>query len=256
MKVSALASGSSGNCFYVENNRSGVLIDAGISAKKISERLRAIKSNPSKIKGIFITHEHIDHVRGADVFARKFNIPIFATLGTIKNSFLCSDKSLINVIKNNETSKISGIEVEAFPKSHSAADPISYFITADKKVSIITDLGYICKETINRISESDFLFLESNHDVNMLENGPYPEFLKSWIKSDKGHLSNKQAGLGVLEHAKPKIKEIVLSHLSETNNNPQKALSTFNKILKERKGNSIKLHLSRKDAPTSLFKVR
>ncbi|MBI2632652.1 MBL fold metallo-hydrolase [Candidatus Pacearchaeota archaeon] len=255
MKVSALASGSSGNCFYIENDKSSVLIDAGISSKRILERLSHIKRSPSNINGIFITHEHIDHIRGADVFARKFKIPIFATANTIKNSFLCSDESLLHKIKNNETVKIKNLNVKAFPKSHSASDPVSYTVTENKNVSIMTDLGYLCKESISNISISDFIFLESNHDIRMLENGPYPEHLKKWIKSNEGHLSNKQAALGILEHAKDKLKQVILSHLSETNNTPQKALSTFNVLLKERKNFQPKIFVSLRDAATPLFNI-
>lgn len=255
MKVSALASGSSGNCFYIENDKSAILVDAGISCKKIIGSLSLIKRSPLKIKGIFITHEHSDHVKGADVFARKFSIPIFATAKTIKNSFLCSNESLLHKIKNNETIKIKNLNVKAFPKSHSASDPVSFTILNNKLVSVMTDLGYLCKESISNISSSDFIFLESNHDINMLENGPYPEFLKSWIKSDEGHLSNKQAALGILEHAKDKLKHVVLSHLSETNNTPLRALSTFSSLLKERSSFQNKISLSLQNQPTPLFKV-
>lgn len=255
MKVSALASGSSGNCFYIEHEKSAILIDAGISTKRIIERLISIKKYPSNIKAIFITHEHIDHVRGADVFARKFNIPIFATSKTIKNCFLCSDSQLINTIKNNETIKINNLEIKAFPKSHSAEDPVSYTISTNKSVAVMTDLGYLCEEAIAHISAADFIFLESNHDTKMLEHGPYPEHLKRWIKSNEGHLSNKQAALGILEHANQKLKHVVLSHISEINNTPQKALSTFNSLLKERKNFQDKISLSLGNQATSLFKV-
>ena len=111
MKVAALSSGSAGNCFYIEKGESAILIDAGINAKRINESLSKIKLNAKKIKGIFITHEHIDHVRGADVFARQLKIPIFATKGTINNSFLCSDESLLNQIKNNEIIKMAGLQI-------------------------------------------------------------------------------------------------------------------------------------------------
>ncbi len=255
MKVSALASGSSGNCFYIEHKKSAIIVDVGISAKKIIERLASIKRVPSNIKAIFITHEHIDHVRGTDVFARQFNIPIYATKKTIKNSFLCKEDSLIQPIKNNETVKINNLEIKAFPKSHSAADPVSYMISTNKKVSIITDLGYLCKEANAHISSSHFIFLESNHDTKMLENGPYPEHLKSWIKSDEGHLSNKQAALGILEHANQKLRHVVLSHLSEINNTPKKAFSTFNALLRERKNFPAEISLSLKDYATPIFKV-
>jgi phosphoribosyl 1,2-cyclic phosphodiesterase len=253
MEICALASGSSGNCFYV-GEKNGVLVDAGISAKQIVERLSIIRKNPEDIKGIFITHEHSDHIKGADVFARKFNVPIFVTKKTFENCFLCSDDDLINFIKNDETVPISGIEVEAFSKSHKCSDPVSFNIHNGKQVSIITDVGYGCKNVIKSVSESDFLCVESNYDEEMLENGPYPYFLKKWIKSDIGHFSNVQSSLCVLENAGTNLKNIVLSHLSENNNTPDFALKSFN-ILKERKDLHSRISVSQREIPTKLFKI-
>lgn len=255
MRLSALSSGSSGNCFYVESNENAILIDAGISAKQIVERLSLINRNPEKIKGIFVTHEHSDHIKGIDVFARQFQIPIFANKKTAESCFLCSDDSLIQKIKNTEIIKISNLEIQSFSKFHKASDPISFSITNDKKISIITDAGFACKNIIENISDSDFLCLESNHDVKMLESGPYPFFLKQWIKSNIGHLSNTQAGLLVLEHASPKLKKIILSHLSQTNNTPKLALQTFNSLIKERLDIFPEVHISSRENPTELFKI-
>jgi len=140
MKFSALASGSSGNCFYIENKNSGILIDAGISSKQIIERLGLLNTNPERIKGIFITHEHSDHTRGADVFARRFNIPVFATHKTAEKCFLAEEN--LNIIKNNEAVNIAGMRIEAFSKSHKAEDPVSYNIINGRKISIMTDMGY------------------------------------------------------------------------------------------------------------------
>ena len=256
MRAAALSSGSSGNCFYVEKDNSAILVDAGISAKKINERLEILKLNPEKIKALFITHEHIDHVRGADVFARQLNIPIFATKGTIKNSFLCSNAKLINQIKKDEMIKISGLQIESFSKSHSASEPTSYSISdSNKTVSVITDLGYVCENVNNAISKSNFLFLESNHDLEMLEKGPYPYFLKNWIKGNGGHLSNDQAALAVLEYANPRLKNVILSHISKVNNAPKTALKTFNSLLKERKDFKANVSASLDEFPTELLKV-
>jgi len=254
MELSVLASGSSGNCFYINNNNSGILIDAGISTKQIIQRLALIKKDPQKIKAIFITHEHSDHIKGADVFARKFNVPIFATKKTIENGFLCSKSDLINPIKNNETINLNGVEVEAFSKFHKAADPVSYNIYNGKKISIITDLGCICKNVIKNVSDSDFLCLESNYDEEMLNSGHYPYFLKKWIKSDIGHLSNNQASACILEHASQCLKHVMLSHLSKNNNTPALALKSFN-ILKQRKDFSLKISVSQRENPTALFKI-
>jgi len=254
MEFSALASGSSGNCFYVENKGNGVLVDAGISAKQIIERLFVLGKSPENVKAIFITHEHSDHIKGADVFSRKFNVPIFATRKTSENCFLCSDSDRINLIKNNESVEICGIRVEAFSKSHKASDPVSYNLYNGKKISIITDVGYACENVIANVTDSDALFLESNHDIDMLDNGPYPYFLKKWIRSDEGHLSNKQASLCVLENANSRLKYLVLSHLSQNNNTPLAALESFN-ILRERKNLCPRIFVSGREAPNSLMRI-
>jgi phosphoribosyl 1,2-cyclic phosphodiesterase len=255
MELSALASGSSGNCFYVENNGDAVLIDAGISAKQIVERLDKLRKSAENVRGIFITHEHGDHVRGADVFSRQFKVPIFATKKTAKNCFLCSDEKMIHFIKNNETVSLGGMKIEAFSKPHSGEDPVSYNIFNGKKISVITDIGYASQNVIDNVADSDFLCLESNHDEMMLETGPYPYFLKKWIKGNEGHLSNLQAALCVLEHANNKLRHIVLSHLSQTNNKPELALETFNFLLKERKDISSKVSVSERFNATPLFRV-
>lgn len=257
MEVCALASGSSGNCFYIGNEKksAGILIDAGISAKQISQRLNFIGKKPQSIRGIFITHEHADHIRGADVFARQFNVPIFATKKTSQNSILCNDENLIKVIKNNETVKLIGLDIEAFSKVHKAADPVSYTAIDKKRVSVITDLGHCCKNVTDQVSHSNLLFLESNHDVNMLEAGPYPYFLKKWVKGDNGHLSNNQASLCVLEHATRKLKHVFLSHLSSTNNTPKIALHTLNSIIRERKDLFPKIAVSSREQPTELIRI-
>lgn len=255
VKCTALASGSSGNCFYIEQGNDAVLIDAGMNAKNIFDKIEKSNINLKKIKGIFITHEHIDHVRGADVFARKMDIPVFATKGTIKNCNLCSDEKLINLINNDATIKIGKLKIKAFVKSHAAKEPISYSVIGDKRVSVITDLGYICDNVLSQIAKADFLFLESNHDLKMLEEGPYPYFLKKWIKGKDGHLSNMQAGLGVLEYASSRLQHVVLSHISKENNTPEKAMQTFKDLLKERSDLNVNVSVSLENAPTQIFSI-
>ena len=254
MKISALASGSSGNCFYVNNDDSAVLVDAGISCKRIVNRLGSLGENPNHIKGIFVTHEHTDHIRGVDVLARQFQIPIFATKGVIKNSFLCSQEDLINEIKNDEVIKLAGMEIQTFSKFHDSAEPVSFAIRNGKMISILTDIGKVCQNVIDCVNESDFLIMEANHDLRMLENGPYPYFVKSRIKSDVGHLSNLNSALCVLEHAQPKLKNIVLAHLSEINNTPGLALNTFELLMRERLDLHPRISVSTRN-PTGLFSV-
>ena len=258
MEVCALASGSSGNCFFVGNKKSGLLVDAGISCKRIVESLGRIGRKPEDITGIFITHEHTDHIRGADVFSRNFDVPIFVNEKTAESRFLCSNEEAIRFFSSGEILKLNGFEITPILKFHKAAEPVFFSIyekTSKKTVSVITDAGHCCKNINETIRESNFVFLESNHDPKMLDDGPYPWHIKKWIKSDIGHLSNTQAGLGVLEHAQPKLKNLVLSHISRTNNIPELALKTFKKLLKERKDLSPEMTLSYQDRPTELFRV-
>jgi len=255
MKISALASGSSGNCFYINNGNSSILVDCGISCKQVLEKLASLRQNPKNIKGVFVTHEHTDHIRGVDVLARELGVPVYATSGTCKNGFLCSQEELINVIKNDETLKIGGMEVETFSKPHDASDPISLRIRNGETLSIITDVGYASKEVCESVSDSDFLILESNHDIQMLENGPYPAFLKKRILGDRGHLSNLNSGLCVLEHGTRKLRNIVLAHLSAVNNTSSLALSNFKNLMKERKDMKPRIFISERETATPIFNM-
>ena len=255
MKISALASGSSGNCFYIREGDSAILVDAGISCSQVLEKLSSLRQSPNLIKGIFVSHEHTDHVRGVDVLARELQVPVFATKGTCKNGFLCSDDNLIQEIKPDETIKLGEMEISAFSKSHDASEPVSFQIKNGKIISIITDIGYACKNVCESVQDSDFLVIESNHDISMLENGPYPMFLKKRILSNMGHLSNLHAGLCVLEHGKKRLKNLMLAHLSQINNTPQLALSCFRNIIKERIDLKPRILLSERDNPTELFKA-
>lgn len=258
MRVSALASGSSGNCFYVENSEKNksILIDAGITCKQIEERLANINRSPKMIKAVFLTHEHSDHVKGVDVFARKFNVPIFATRKMINEAFLCSDKSLLNDIKNNESMKIIGLRITAFPKSHKALDPVSFSInSSDKHLSIITDAGYPCENIITNVENSNFLCIESNYDEKMLEESRYPWHVKRWIGSNEGHMSNLQSASCVLEHSKSKLKNLMLCHISQNNNTPEKALETYDYMMKQRSDIRPKITVSLRSCVTSLMKV-
>ena len=259
MKISALASGSSGNCFYVESEKKGeaILIDCGISCKQVEERLSLLKKDPKKIKGIFVTHEHTDHIRGIDVFARKFNVPIFAPKKMIENKFICSNKPLLNNIKNDSTNKIADLEIMAFPKSHKSLDPVSYSVLDKngKKLSVITDAGYACKNIIDNVSESNFLAIESNYDEKMLDDGSYPWPTKQWIKSDIGHLSNIQSAACVLEHATKKLKTVLLCHISQHNNTPEKALETSLYFIKQRSDIKPQINISTRQFATPLFKL-
>lgn len=255
MRFAALSSGSCGNCFYVGEKNQAVLIDAGISCRQIFSRLADLKENPRKIKGIFVSHEHIDHIRGIDVLARILKVPVFATSGTLNSEFICSREDLLNEIKEDETIKLGGMEISAFPKSHDASQPVSFQIKNGKTISVITDIGYACKNVQEAVHDSDFLVMESNHDIQMLEKGPYPSFLKRRILGDKGHMSNLHSSLCVLEHGSRKLKNLMLAHLSAVNNTPELALSCFRNLLKERRDLKPQLLLSKRNISSGLINV-
>jgi len=258
MRTFSLTSGSSGNSFYIENEKTkeAVLIDLGISCKRTVKLLEFKSINPENVKGIFLTHEHSDHTKGVDVFARAFGIPVFLTKGTFQETFVCSDEHLINIIKNNESVKIAGLEVKTFAKPHDCKDPVSYSVSRDKKtISVITDIGHASKNVCEAVSDSDFLFMEANHDIDMLKHGPYPIFLKKRIMGDEGHLSNFQSSICLLEHSKSKLKNLVLSHLSEINNTPALALKTIHSLIKERKDLKPKISVSERYYPSEVFRV-
>lgn len=254
MRACALASGSSGNCFYIENETGAVLIDVGISARRVVDAMTLLNLDPGKIKAIFLTHEHSDHISGVDVLARKLNVPIFGTKGTLKSGFICSHHELIKPIKNNQHITLGSLTIETFSKSHKAAEPVSYSIRSEHNtIAVITDAGYACENINHVIARSDILFLESNHDVAMVQSGPYPYFLKQWVTGDSGHLSNTQAARAVLENGNKRLKNVILSHISKTNNTPEIALQTFQAILKERTDFSPHVSVSLAHTPTSLF---
>lgn len=255
MRFAALSSGSSGNCFYIAEKNQAILVDAGISCKQILSRLTGLGENPLNIKAIFVTHEHIDHIRGIEVLSKNLNIPVYATSGTINSQTICSNENLLCEISENETIKIAGMEITSFPKSHDAEMPVSYKIQKNKIISVITDIGYACKNVISSIKESDAIILESNHDVDMLQNGSYPYFLKKRILSEKGHISNHDSSIAVRNNSSEKLKNIILAHLSEKNNTQDLALTSFKEKLSERKELTPKIIVSNKFYTTPIIKI-
>jgi phosphoribosyl 1,2-cyclic phosphodiesterase len=232
----ALASGSSGNCFFYEANNQSFLIDAGISAKQICERLSYKGKNILNIEGIFITHEHVDHIQGLKVLSKRYEIPIYITQGTYNNCPTVGINSDIHIIRPDKEIDVGGIAVLPFKKSHDAAEPVSFSFTwHGKTISFITDLGIADERAKEQVGKSDALFLEANYDPDMLHNGRYPYPVKARIQGTNGHLSNYDASLLALEHAQVRLKYLMLSHLSQNNNTSIMALQTFKEMLKERK---------------------
>jgi phosphoribosyl 1,2-cyclic phosphodiesterase len=218
----SLNSGSNGNCYYIGNSHEAVLIDAGISCRETERRMSRLGLSIRKVKAIFISHEHTDHIRGVEVISRKYRIPVFITGMTYDNSRLKLDPLLINGFNANETVQIGNLRVNPVRKQHDAAEPHSFTVYGNGiTVGVFTDIGTACEHVVHHFGQCHAAFLEANFDDEMLEKGRYPLFLKRRIRSDEGHLSNDQA-LDLFINHRPQFMELlVLSHLSAHNNHPQ-----------------------------------
>lgn len=244
MRFCSLASGSSGNCLYVETDRTRVLVDAGFSGKQIEQMLGKIGVDPKTLNYIFVTHEHLDHVKGVGVMARRYRIPVVANYGTWQGMKRCIGalpRDLMMVFESGTDFSVRDLDVHALPIFHDARDAVGYiFYHKEKKLSIVTDTGYVSEDMTEKIRHSDLLFLESNHDPVMLENGPYPLHLKQRIRSTKGHLSNEDSGHVLAKALKGQKETVLLGHLSHENNVPLLAMDTVTRILSDYGMNSEK----------------
>lgn len=224
MDFCSIASGSSGNCIYVGSDQSAVLIDAGISCKRITEGLKGIGRALTDIRGILITHEHSDHISGLGVLSRKAHIPIYGTAATIRQIRRYSplgtvEPDLFWTIEPDRPFDVGDLRVDPFHISHDAADPVAYRIEqGGKAAAVATDMGCYDDYTVRHLKDLDVALVESNHDVNMLEVGPYPYPLKCRIMSEKGHLSNEAAGHLLCDILSPRMQTVYLGHLSQNNN--------------------------------------
>jgi phosphoribosyl 1,2-cyclic phosphodiesterase len=220
--IISLNSGSNGNCYYVGNEDEAVLIDAGLSCRETETRMMRSGLSMNKIKAVFISHEHYDHTRGVPVISRKYRIPVYFSPVTHQNSRLHMDQSMIRHFSSNVPIEIGGLSVNAFPKLHDASEPHSFTVTGNGiTIGILTDIGSVCEQVVTNFSQCHAAFLEANYDEEMLENGRYPVFLKNRIRSDHGHLSNDQSLDLFTKHKAPFMSHLLLSHLSQDNNNPR-----------------------------------
>lgn len=232
MKLCSIASGSSGNCIYAGSGHTNLLVDAGISAKKIEYGLKRIDINPDTIQGILITHEHIDHVAGIGVMARRYNIPIYATYETAAE--ICKMKTLGEIphelfryVEPDKPFTINDIFIEPFSISHDAVNPVCYTLKAEgEKIGIATDLGKYDEYILSKLKDSNILMIEANHDINMLLVGRYPYYLKQRILGDKGHLSNDTSADLISKLITKNKQHIILAHLSKENNYEELAYET------------------------------
>ena len=251
----SLYSGSSGNSLFVESENTKLLVDAGVSSKKIEEALANLEIDPTSIDGILMTHEHSDHVQGLGTFAKKFNLPVFVNEKTLdampKQKEKISEKN-IKLFNINEKFEIGDLKVKPFSIPHDAANPCGFNIFKDdKKISIATDIGHMTNGILKNLEDSIFIMLESNYDPEVLKYSKYPYQLKTRIAGPDGHLSNELAGKTISYLLNSGLKQAVLGHLSKQSNFPELAYKTvIDEIMCTKYDeNSLKLSVASRDIP-------
>lgn len=259
LHFSVLASGSTGNAFYIGTDKAKLLVDAGFSGKQMEQLMDTVNLNPKELDGLLVTHEHSDHVKGLGILARRYKLPIYANKKTWE-----AMEGLIGAIPTEQKfifdagtiKTFADIDVESFGVSHDAAEPMFYcFHSAGKKVTIVTDLGYVSDRIKGTIRNSDVFIFEANHDVEMLRMGPYPWNVKRRILSDVGHVCNEDAGLALSDCIGDKTKRIYLAHLSKDNNIKDLARMTVSQTLTEKGfavGEDFKIYDTDPKVPTKL----
>lgn len=220
--ITSLNSGSNGNCYYIGNERDAVLIDAGISCRETERRMQRLGLSMKKVRAIFISHEHSDHINGVTVLSKKYDLPVYITPATLQSSGLQLACHLPVPFTAYQPVMIGEIAVCAFPKFHDAAQAHSFILEHKAiKVVVLTDIGSACEHVIKHFSQCHAAFLEANYDEEMLEKGRYPYHLKRRIRGGMGHLSNSQALEIFINHRSPYLSHLLLSHLSKDNNRPE-----------------------------------
>ncbi len=265
MRMMTIASGSSGNCIYIGSDKTHILIDTGISRKRISEGLKKAELDMSDIDAVLVTHEHSDHIKGLGVISRKDNIPIYTTKGTWEGIQASSglgeiDSQLFNCIKPDESFKINDLVVNSFKVSHDANDPVAYRIECDdKSMAVATDLGFYDDYIIDNLKGCNSMVIEANHDVNLLQVGSYPYYLKQRILGKQGHLSNESSGRLIDQLLHDKCSNIFLGHLSKENNYDKLAYETVKCEIdmsdSEFKARDFNISVARRDEPSQIINV-
>lgn len=247
--ITSLNSGSNGNCYYVGNQDEAILIDAGISCREIEKRMKRLQLSIAKIKAVFISHEHSDHISGLSSLIKKYKFPVYITTSTLIHSNLNIEQA--NNFFAFEPVIIGNLSITAFPKFHDACDPCSFIVDCNKvRIGVFTDIGFPCKNLINYFKQCHAAFLETNYDENMLERGSYPIFLKRRIRGGQGHLSNKQALELFISYRSSFMSHLFLSHLSKNNNSPELVQGLFNEH-----ADNVKIIVAPRNRETELYRI-
>ena len=245
LRVTVLGSGSSGNSTLLESNGSGILVDSGFVCRELETRLGLVGFPAEKIKAIVITHEHTDHIKGAEVFSKKHKVPVYLSEGTRASGLIDEYKAWLEPFETGNEFSINGFDIHPFRIAHDAADPCGFVIKSGGcSVGIGTDLGYVTRLIEEKFSGLDLLVFESNHDPDMLMKGPYPWFLKQRIASRNGHLSNPEAADFLRNSITERTRHIFLAHLSRTNNVPSLAMNICRQALAEAENSITRLYMT------------
>ncbi|MFN0254175.1 MBL fold metallo-hydrolase [Pedobacter ureilyticus] len=249
--ITSLNTGSNGNCFYIGNDEDAVLIDAGLSCKETEARLTRLGLSMQKVRAIFISHEHSDHIKGLPVLAKKHQLPIYITAKTHLGGRQILPQHLVCAFSGAQSIKIKSLEITAFPKLHDAAEPHSFTVSYnDIKIGVFTDIGDHCENLIYHFKQCHAVFLEANYDDEMLSKGNYPYFLKRRISGGNGHLSNQKALDLFVNHRPDFMSHLFLSHLSRENNCPDLVQRLFNEV-----ANGVEIIVASRLQETPVYRI-
>lgn len=258
LRVGVLGSGSGGNAVVVECGKHRILLDAGFSCRELVKRMKLLDFDPQTLGAIVLTHEHQDHCRGADRFAKRFQLPVLATAGTLSGTPLREEirKGAVT-LRSGEPREVAGFSVEPFGIPHDAEEPIGVVVQdpCGRRIGLVADLGCRTSLAWGRLYDLDILILETNHDLDMLRNGPYPWSLKQRVAGRHGHLSNREAAEGLPELMGDRLRWVALYHLSRTNNLPALAAAAIGEAL-DREGCPAQMAVTRQDHPTPWLEVQ
>ncbi len=252
MFVCSLNSGSNANCYYLGNQDEAILVDGGLSCRETVKRMKRVGLSMKKVKAIFVSHEHGDHIHGVPGISKKFQIPVYITPQTLNNGRIEIRDDLVRTLRPHERVDVGSISTTGFPKLHDACDPQSFMVECQSvKVGVFTDIGRPCENVVRHFQQCHAAFLEANYDEDMLMNGSYPYHLKNRIRGDYGHMSNDQALALFMQHRGPQMTHLFLSHLSRENNSPKIVRNVF-----ERVAGNTQIIIASRDRETRLYHIR
>ncbi|MEJ7693362.1 MBL fold metallo-hydrolase [Daejeonella sp.] len=251
LHITSLNSGSNGNCYYLANEEDAILVDVGLNCRETEKRMARLGLSMNKVRAIFISHEHSDHISGLPVIARKYQLPVYITPGTLSGGRLTLQEELVRTFNAHECIHIGELVITAFPKLHDASEPHSFIVSCrEVTVGVFTDIGFPCENLVKYFKKCHAAFLEANYDEQMLDNGRYPYFLKKRIRGGHGHLSNKQAFELFTSCKPPYMSHLLLSHLSRDNNSPDLVLELF-----KRRAGETEIVVASRDRETKIYYI-